>query len=53
MYANPIVAWALTFNCGEITPTAHFAVYWLGPFVAYFLTQEWLLKQPQAIKKIN
>uniref|UniRef100_A0A914NPF8 Aquaporin n=1 Tax=Meloidogyne incognita TaxID=6306 RepID=A0A914NPF8_MELIC len=42
MYANPIVAWALTFNCGEVTHFAHFIVYWLAPLFAFFLSK-WLL----------
>ncbi|CAK5087644.1 unnamed protein product [Meloidogyne enterolobii] len=55
MYANPIVAWALTFNCGEVlnfifknfkffkvTHFAHFVVYWLAPLFAFFLSK-WLL----------
>uniref|UniRef100_A0A915D6Q7 Aquaporin n=1 Tax=Ditylenchus dipsaci TaxID=166011 RepID=A0A915D6Q7_9BILA len=31
MYANPIVAWACTFNCGEVSHVAHFCVYWWLP----------------------
>ncbi|KAI1713712.1 aquaporin-11 [Ditylenchus destructor] len=38
MYANPIVAWACTFNCGEVSHVSHFVVYWLAPFSAYTLT---------------
>lgn len=40
MYANPIVAWALTFNCGEVTHFTHFVVYWLAPIMAYILAEE-------------
>ena len=39
MYANPIVAWALTFNCGEVTYFAHFIVYWLAPFSAFIAAE--------------
>ncbi|CAD5215050.1 unnamed protein product [Bursaphelenchus okinawaensis] len=35
MYANPIVAWACTFNCGHVPHLAHFVVYWVSPIVAH------------------
>ncbi|KAI6190809.1 Aquaporin [Aphelenchoides bicaudatus] len=35
MYANPLVAWACTFNCGEIPHLTHFVVYWVAPLVAW------------------
>lgn len=35
MYANPIVAWACTFNCGEVPYVTHFVVYWLAPLAAH------------------
>lgn len=37
MYANPIVAWACTFNCTGITHLGHLAVYWLSPLIGWFL----------------
>ena len=59
MYANPIVAWALTFNCGEIPHLAHFIVYWLAPLGAYFLSKSAFgdeeekkpLEQKESLKK--
>jgi len=44
MYANPIVAWACTFNCGEVTYLAHFVVYWLAPLVAWVIADKMLVK---------
>jgi len=40
MYANPIVAWACTFNCGEVSHLAHFLVYWVAPFSAWLLAEK-------------
>uniref|UniRef100_A0A0R3RNF3 Aquaporin n=1 Tax=Elaeophora elaphi TaxID=1147741 RepID=A0A0R3RNF3_9BILA len=37
MYANPIVAWACTFNCTGITHLGHLIVYWLSPLIGWFL----------------
>ncbi|CAG9530974.1 unnamed protein product [Cercopithifilaria johnstoni] len=37
MYANPIVAWACTFNCKGITYLGHLIVYWLSPLIGWFL----------------
>uniref|UniRef100_A0A914Y2G1 Aquaporin n=1 Tax=Panagrolaimus superbus TaxID=310955 RepID=A0A914Y2G1_9BILA len=37
MYANPIVAWACTFNCSEVTYFAHFFVYWMAPLLAWHI----------------
>jgi len=37
MYANPIVAWACTFNCGDIPYLAHFMVYWVAPLLAWHI----------------
>lgn len=42
MYANPIVAWACTFNCGEVPHLAHFVVYWLAPLVAWNVADQFL-----------
>ncbi|KAL3092879.1 hypothetical protein niasHT_030068 [Heterodera trifolii] len=39
MYANPIVAWALTFNCKGISHLGHISVYWLAPICAFFATK--------------
>ncbi|KAF7634725.1 hypothetical protein Mgra_00005873 [Meloidogyne graminicola] len=49
MYANPIVAWALTFNCGEVTHVAHFIVYWFAPLSAFFLSK-WVFVDEQVLK---
>jgi hypothetical protein len=40
MYANPIVAWACTFNCEGATHAAHLGVYWLSPLIGWYLA-EW------------
>ncbi|KAL4003388.1 putative integral membrane protein [Acanthocheilonema viteae] len=37
MYANPIVAWACTFNCTGVTHLGHLTVYWLSPLIGWFL----------------
>ncbi|EFO21595.1 hypothetical protein LOAG_06890 [Loa loa] len=37
MYANPIVAWACTFNCTGVTHLGHLIVYWLSPLIGWFL----------------
>lgn len=37
MYANPIIAWACTFNCTGITNLGHLIVYWLSPLIGWFL----------------
>ncbi|VDN04343.1 unnamed protein product [Thelazia callipaeda] len=37
MYANPIVAWACTFNCEGITHFGHLIVYWLSPLIGWYL----------------
>uniref|UniRef100_A0AC35FTJ9 Aquaporin n=1 Tax=Panagrolaimus sp. PS1159 TaxID=55785 RepID=A0AC35FTJ9_9BILA len=37
MYANPIVAWACTFNCGQVPYLAHFFVYWMAPLLAWHI----------------
>ncbi|MCP9258266.1 putative aquaporin-10 [Dirofilaria immitis] len=37
MYANPIVAWACTFNCRGVTHLGHLIVYWLSPLTGWFL----------------
>ncbi|VDN88297.1 unnamed protein product [Brugia pahangi] len=37
MYANPIVAWACTFNCTGVTHLGHLVVYWLSPLIGWFL----------------
>uniref|UniRef100_A0A1I8BP56 Aquaporin n=1 Tax=Meloidogyne hapla TaxID=6305 RepID=A0A1I8BP56_MELHA len=50
MYANPIVAWALTFNCGEVTHFAHFIVYWFAPLCAFFLSK-WLFVDEQEVEE--
>ncbi|VDM28946.1 unnamed protein product, partial [Toxocara canis] len=39
MYANPIVAWACTFNCEGITHVAHLIVYWLSPLVGWYFAE--------------
>uniref|UniRef100_A0A8R1DUF8 Aquaporin n=2 Tax=Caenorhabditis japonica TaxID=281687 RepID=A0A8R1DUF8_CAEJA len=36
MYANPIVAWACTFNCLGVSHTGHLFVYWLSPLIAWY-----------------
>ncbi|KAI6241825.1 Aquaporin [Aphelenchoides fujianensis] len=48
MYANPIVAWACTFNCGEVPHLAHFVVYWIAPLAAWFAADRLL---PQVEKE--
>jgi hypothetical protein len=42
MYANPIVAWACTFNCGQVSHLSHFAVYWIAPLVGWHFTDRYL-----------
>lgn len=39
MYANPIVAWACTFNCEGATHIAHLVVYWLSPLVGWYFAE--------------
>ncbi|VDK61450.1 unnamed protein product [Anisakis simplex] len=39
MYANPIVAWACTFNCEGTTHVAHLIVYWLSPLVGWYFAE--------------
>ncbi|CAB3410837.1 unnamed protein product [Caenorhabditis bovis] len=36
MYANPIVAWACTFNCLGVSHVGHLLVYWLSPLIAWY-----------------
>ncbi|MFH4979020.1 hypothetical protein AB6A40_005729 [Gnathostoma spinigerum] len=36
MYANPIVAWACTFNCEGLTHMGHLIVYWISPLVGWY-----------------
>ncbi|VDO23440.1 unnamed protein product [Heligmosomoides polygyrus] len=35
MYANPLVAWACTFNCEGVTHVGHLLVYWLSPLIGW------------------
>ncbi|VDO55305.1 unnamed protein product [Haemonchus placei] len=35
MYANPLVAWACTFNCEGLTHAGHLMVYWLSPLIGW------------------
>ncbi|VDL65321.1 unnamed protein product [Nippostrongylus brasiliensis] len=35
MYANPLVAWACTFNCEGLTHVGHLLVYWLSPLIGW------------------
>jgi len=44
MYANPLVAWACTFNCGEVPHLTHFVVYWIAPLVAWHVADYFLHK---------
>ncbi|OXA60708.1 aquaporin-11 [Folsomia candida] len=37
-YFNPVLATSLQFNCGEITRTEHFEVYWLGAIIGSILS---------------
>ncbi|CEF68001.1 Aquaporin-like domain-containing protein [Strongyloides ratti] len=37
MYANPIVAWACTFNCQGVSHFGHFLVYWIAPIIAHYV----------------
>uniref|UniRef100_A0A0K0F723 Aquaporin n=1 Tax=Strongyloides venezuelensis TaxID=75913 RepID=A0A0K0F723_STRVS len=37
MYANPIVAWACTFNCEGVSHIGHFLVYWIAPVFAHYV----------------
>uniref|UniRef100_A0AAF5I1R9 tRNA-5-taurinomethyluridine 2-sulfurtransferase n=1 Tax=Strongyloides stercoralis TaxID=6248 RepID=A0AAF5I1R9_STRER len=37
MYANPIVAWACTFNCQGVSHFGHFLVYWIAPTIAHYI----------------
>uniref|UniRef100_A0A7E4W0H1 Aquaporin n=1 Tax=Panagrellus redivivus TaxID=6233 RepID=A0A7E4W0H1_PANRE len=48
MYANPIVAWACTFNCGDVPYLAHFTVYWVAPVLAWHIADQYL-KTPQEV----
>ncbi|CAI4230317.1 unnamed protein product [Auanema sp. JU1783] len=40
MYANPIVAWACTFNCEGVSHLGHLIVYWFSPIVAWYLAEK-------------
>ncbi|KAI6197788.1 hypothetical protein M3Y94_01266300 [Aphelenchoides besseyi] len=51
MYANPIVAWACTFNCGEATHLYHFVVYWLAPMSAWLLADRYLHSEEEHTKE--
>ena len=44
MYANPIVAWACTFNCGQVPYLAHFFVYWMAPLLAWHIADSLFAK---------
>ncbi|KAE9418096.1 hypothetical protein Angca_002523 [Angiostrongylus cantonensis] len=35
MYANPLVAWACTFNCEGLTHVGHLLIYWLCPLIGW------------------
>ncbi|KAK6015460.1 hypothetical protein OSTOST_19115, partial [Ostertagia ostertagi] len=39
MYANPLVAWACTFNCEGLTHAGHLLVYWLSPLIGWYLAE--------------
>ncbi|PAV65371.1 hypothetical protein WR25_19300 [Diploscapter pachys] len=39
MYANPIVAWACTFNCEGVSHIGHLVVYWLSPLIGWYLAE--------------
>ncbi|EGT47945.1 hypothetical protein CAEBREN_07510 [Caenorhabditis brenneri] len=39
MYANPIVAWACTFNCLGVSHAGHLFVYWLSPLIAWYFAE--------------
>ncbi|VDM75939.1 unnamed protein product [Strongylus vulgaris] len=39
MYANPLVAWACTFNCEGLTHVGHLLVYWLSPLIGWFAAE--------------
>ncbi|XGW18532.1 hypothetical protein V3C99_002833 [Haemonchus contortus] len=39
MYANPLVAWACTFNCEGLTHAGHLMVYWLSPLIGWYLAE--------------
>ncbi|KAK6739965.1 hypothetical protein RB195_008441 [Necator americanus] len=39
MYANPLVAWACTFNCEGLTHVGHLMVYWLSPLIGWYLAE--------------
>uniref|UniRef100_A0A1I7X2P7 Aquaporin n=1 Tax=Heterorhabditis bacteriophora TaxID=37862 RepID=A0A1I7X2P7_HETBA len=39
MYANPIVAWACTFNCEGVSHIGHLTVYWLSPLIGWYLAE--------------
>ncbi|KAH7731602.1 AQP-9 protein [Aphelenchoides avenae] len=49
MYGNPIVAWACTFNCGQVSHVAHFVVYWVAPLAAWQIADRYL-HEPSAVK---
>uniref|UniRef100_A0A0N4ZV98 Aquaporin n=1 Tax=Parastrongyloides trichosuri TaxID=131310 RepID=A0A0N4ZV98_PARTI len=40
MYANPIIAWAGTFNCHGLSHLGHFLVYWIGPTLGLFMISD-------------
>ncbi|CAJ0578679.1 unnamed protein product, partial [Mesorhabditis spiculigera] len=39
MYANPIVAWACTFNCEGVSHFGHLFVYWLAPLAGWYAAE--------------
>ncbi|CAJ0943240.1 unnamed protein product, partial [Mesorhabditis belari] len=39
MYANPIVAWACTFNCEGVSHIGHLFVYWLAPLIGWYASE--------------
>jgi hypothetical protein len=53
MYANPIVAWACTFNCGEVPHLAHFIVYWVAPLIAWHVAEILLNREVEKETKIE
>ncbi|CAD6188170.1 unnamed protein product [Caenorhabditis auriculariae] len=40
MYANPIVAWACTFNCEGVSHIGHLFVYWLSPLIGWYIAEK-------------
>jgi len=51
MYGNPIVAWACTFNCGDVPHLSHFIVYWIAPLVAWKAADRFLHSNEEDEKK--